>query len=186
MSQSTEFLSDESRFAQLQRIQPCLRTCGRCFQHWYTLSEHICWDTTHHRSAFFSCYWVLPWAPVTGAWHPAFYCHFGEHRKILHCYVWPLALLNLFFAFATVWQTSFTTISSSTFESVNLSAPIQYRAKRQPRYFPNGMQYSTRKKEILDFVFRGRGNWKLYWISQFDPTSTCTYWMANLKRPNLK
>lgn len=97
-----------------------------------------------------------------------------------HFYLRPSAVPSLFCAFATVWQTSFTTLSSSTFESVNLSAPIQYRAKRQPRYFPNGMQYDT--ETILDFVFRGRGNWKLGWNSQFDLTSTCTYCMANLKK----
>lgn len=62
--------------------------------------------------------------------------------------------------------------------------PFQYRTKRQPRYFPNGMQYST--ETIPDFVFRGKGNWKLGWISHFDLASTCTYGVANLKRPNLK
>lgn len=87
-----------------------------------------------------------------------------------HLYVFPFAV--------RVWQTSFTTLSSSTLESVNLFLPIQY--KRHPRYFPNGMQYST--ETILDFMFRGRGNWKLGWISQFDLTSTCIYCMVNLKK----
>lgn len=42
-------------------------------------------------------------------------------HKMLHGDAWPLAGL--------------------TFEGVNLSASVQYRAKRQPWFFPNGTQY---------------------------------------------
>ncbi len=116
--------------------------------------------------------------------HPAFHFHFGEHRKCCiviygHSLFWAYFVLLL-----QCDKLPSPHFLQALFESVNLSVPIQYRAKRQPRYFPNGMQYGT--ETILDFVFRGRGNWKLRWISQFDLASTCTYCVANLKRPNLK
>lgn len=96
--------------------------------------------------------------------------HFGEHRKC--CIVIYIEYMANCCS-EPVWcfllqcdKLPSPHFLQALFESVNLSAPVQYRAKRQPRYFPNGIQYST--ETILDFVFRGRSNWKLGWICQFD------------------
>lgn len=131
MSQSAELSSDESRFTQLQRIQPCLRTCWLMFPALIyfvrNMYGEICFTSKTPlfllmNFALNSRHWSMTSCLLLPFWWAP---------KMLHCYVWPLAVLSLFCAFATVWQTSFTTLSSSTFESVSLSAPIQYRAKRQ-------------------------------------------------------
>lgn len=106
-------------------------------------------------------------------------------HKMLHGDAWPLADLNqsvLCFIFYSETNSITTSLSSSTFVSVNISASFQYRAKRQAWYFPNGRRYDRNKTLCLV----GKRNWKLGWISQFDLASTCTHCMTNLKRPYVK